>query len=116
VVVNDRMRLDAARTARLARRAAALLRRRGASLPEDAIVRSGDVWLVREWLGAGYGHATNESRSAAVLLREADGLALDPVYAAKAMAGLLGLARLGALAGGPVLFVATGDALSRHED
>jgi D-cysteine desulfhydrase len=42
----------------------------------------------------------------------ADALALDPVYAAKAMAGLLALARRGELAGGPVLFLATGDALS----
>jgi D-cysteine desulfhydrase len=112
VVVNDRMRLDAGRTARLAGRAAALLRRRGAALPTAAVVRPADVLLARDWLGAGYGHPTAEAREAAALLREQESLALDPVYAAKAMAGLLGLARRGALAGGPVLFVATGDALS----
>ncbi|HKG02730.1 MAG TPA: hypothetical protein VKB03_06085 [Conexibacter sp.] len=39
-------------------------------------------------------------------------VALDPVYAAKAMAGLLAMVRRGELAGGPILFVATGDALS----
>ena len=110
VVVNDRMRLDAARTARLAGRAAALLRRRGAALPAGLGVRPDDVLLARDWLGAGYGHATAEGAEAAALLRDADGLELDPVYAAKAMAGLLGLARRGELAGGPVLFVATGDA------
>ena len=114
VVVNDRMRLDAERTARLAGRSAALLRRRGAALPAKPVVRADDVLLAREWLGAGYGHATPEAGAAAALARE-DGLMLDPVYAAKAMAGLLGLARRGALGGGPVLFVATGDVLSRED-
>ncbi|HEU4702689.1 MAG TPA: pyridoxal-phosphate dependent enzyme [Conexibacter sp.] len=112
VVVNDRLRLDAGRTARLAGRAAALLRRRGAALPDRAVVRPDDVLLARDWLGPGYGHATQAGTEAAALLRAADGLALDPVYAAKAMAGLLGLARRDELHGGPVLFVATGDALS----
>ncbi len=111
VVVNDRMRLDAGRTARLAGRAAELLRRRGAALPAGAIVRPDDVLLTREWLGAGYGRPSAEAAGAAGLLRDADGLALDPVYGAKAMAGLLGLARRGELAGGPVLFLATGDQL-----
>ncbi len=112
VVVNDRLRLDVGRTARLAGRAATLLRRRGAVLPERALVRPDDVLLVRDWLGPGYGHATQAGAEAAALLRGGDGLALDPVYAAKAMAGLLGLARRGELSGGPTLFVATGDALS----
>jgi D-cysteine desulfhydrase len=112
VVVNDRMRLDAGRTARLAGRAAALLRERGAALPASAAVSAGEVLLVRDQLGDGYGHATAAGAAAAELLRDADGLALDPVYAAKAMAGLLAMARRGELAGGPVLFFATGDALS----
>ena len=63
----------------------------------------------------GYGHATAEGMAAATLLRDADGLALDPVYGAKAMAGPRGLLRRGELAGGPVLFLATGDALSKTE-
>lgn len=112
VVVNDRLRLDAARTARLAGRAAELLRRRGAALPVGPLVRPDDVLLARDWLGAGYGRPTAEAADAAALLRDADDLALDPVYAAKAMAGVLGLVRRGELGGGPVLFVATGDALS----
>ncbi|HEV7773846.1 MAG TPA: pyridoxal-phosphate dependent enzyme [Conexibacter sp.] len=112
VVVNDRMRLDAGRTARLAGRAAALLRKHGAALSADSDVPPDDVLLVRDQLGAGYGHATAEGAAAADLLRDADGLALDPVYAAKAMAGLLAMVRRGELAGGPVLFIATGDALS----
>lgn len=115
VVVNDRMRLDAGRTAKLAGRAAELLRRRGARLPVAADVHPDDVLLVREWLGAGYGHATAEGAAAAALLRDADGLELDPVYAAKAMAGLIGLVDRGELTGGPLLFLATGDALSRAD-
>lgn len=115
VVVNDRMRLDAGRTARLAGRAVELLRGRGAQVPAGAIVRPDDVLLVRDWLGAGYGHPTAEGTAAAALLRDADGLSLDPVYAAKAMAGLVGLVRRGELADGPVLFVGTGDALSGAE-
>jgi D-cysteine desulfhydrase len=112
VVVNDRMRLDAGRTARLAGRAVSLLGERGAVVPVSAEVSAGDVLLVRDWLGAGYGHPTREGATAAALLHEADARALDPVYGARAMAGLLGLAGQGRLAGGPVLFVATGDALS----
>src|SRR5205085_2677041 len=73
VVVNDRMRLDAGRTARLAGRAAALLRERGAALPANSDVHPDDVLLVREWLGDGYGHATAEGEVAAELLRDADG-------------------------------------------
>ncbi len=115
VVVNDRMRLDAGRSARLADRSAALLRKRGAAVPAEVVVRPDDVLLAREWLGDGYGHPTAEAGAAAALVRD-DGLALDPVYAAKAMAGLLGLARRGALGGGPLLFVATGDTLSRPGD
>lgn len=111
VVVNDRMRLDAGRTARLAGRAAKLLRARGARLPETATVHPDDVLLTRDWLGDGYGHPTAAGTEAAALLHAGDGLALDPVYAAKAMAGLIGLARRGDLSGGPVLFIATGDAL-----
>lgn len=116
VVVNDRMRLDAGRTARLAGRATTLLRERGAALPAGTEVRPDDVLLVRDQLGAGYGHPTAEGSAAAALLHDADGLALDPVYGAKAMAGLLAMARRGELAGEPVLFVATGDALSGAPD
>jgi D-cysteine desulfhydrase len=112
VVVNDRLRLDAGRSARLAGRAAALLRRRGAALPAAADVRPDDVLLVRDQLGDGYGHATRSGADAAEQLRAADDLALDPVYAAKAMAGLLALVRRGELRDAPVVFVATGDALS----
>jgi D-cysteine desulfhydrase len=104
VVVNDQLRLDAAVLARLARRTAALLERRGAHL--------GPLWLGPEMLdltrgqiGAGYGHPTEAAGRATALAAE-ERLSLDPVYTAKAMAGLLALRGEGCL-DGPLLFVHT---------
>ncbi|HEX5713354.1 MAG TPA: pyridoxal-phosphate dependent enzyme [Solirubrobacterales bacterium] len=102
VVVNDQLRLDAPVFARLARRSARLLERRGADLGPLRL-GPGMLDVTRDQLGAGYGHPTAAAGRAAELAA-ADGLALDPVYTAKAMAGLLALrGRLG----GPVLFVHT---------
>ena len=101
VVVNDLLRLDPSTLGRLSRRAARLLRRRGARL---AAVAPG-VEVTRDWLGAGYGHPTADSERALGLAREREGLELDPVYTAKAMAGALALVERGAR--GPVLFVQT---------
>jgi D-cysteine desulfhydrase len=104
VVVNDQLRLDAPVIARLARRTAALLKRRGADLgPLQLGPEMLD--LTRAQLGAGYGHRT-ESAARAADLAAAEGLALDPVYTAKAMAGLLARRAEGRL-GDPVLFVHT---------
>jgi D-cysteine desulfhydrase len=61
--------------------------------------------LTRDQIGAGYGHPTEAAAHAAALAAE-ERLALDPVYAAKAMAGLLAL-RAGGHLDGPVLFVHT---------
>jgi D-cysteine desulfhydrase len=61
--------------------------------------------LTREQIGAGYGHRTEQAERAAARAAE-EGLALDPVYTAKAMAGLLALREQGRL-DGPVLFVHT---------
>lgn len=104
VVVNDQLRLDPSVVARLARRGAKLLARRGAELGP---LRLGPdaLDLTREQLGAGYGHRT-EAGERATGLAAADGLALDPVYTAKAMAGLLALRDAGRL-GDPVLFIHT---------
>lgn len=104
VVVNDQLRLDAAVFARLARRSAKLLERRGAGF--GPLHLEPDAFLVtRDQIGAGYGHPT-EAAGAAAELAAGDGLALDPVYTAKAMAGLLALRERGEL-GDPVLFVHT---------
>jgi D-cysteine desulfhydrase len=104
VVVNDQLRLEPAVIARLARRTAALLERRGArfgplQLGPDMLA------LTRDQIGAGYGHPTEAARRATALAGE-ERLSLDPVYTAKAMAGLLALREEGCL-GGPVLFVHT---------
>jgi D-cysteine desulfhydrase len=104
VVVNDQLRLDAPVFARLAGRTAKLLERRGADLGQLQLgPRMLD--LTREQLGAGYGHSTAAAADAAARA-SGDGLALDPVYSAKAMAGLLARREQGRL-DGPVLFVHT---------
>jgi D-cysteine desulfhydrase len=103
-VVNDQLRLGPPLFARLARRTAALLERRGARLGRLQI-EPGMLDLTRDQIGAGYGHPTEAATRAAVLAAE-ERLTLDPVYTAKAMAGLLALRGQGRL-GGPVLFVHT---------
>jgi D-cysteine desulfhydrase len=104
VVVNDQLRLDAAVFARLARRTATLLERRGARLGELRL-EPDMLDLTRDQIGAGYGHPTAAAESAAALAAD-ERLALDPVYTAKAMAGLLALRGERRL-GDPVLFVHT---------
>jgi D-cysteine desulfhydrase len=90
--------------ARLARRSAALLEHRGARLGQLGLEPS-MLDLTRDQIGAGYGHPTEAAERAAALAAE-EGLSLDPVYTAKAMAGLLALRAEGRLAG-PLLFVHT---------
>jgi D-cysteine desulfhydrase len=111
VVVNDRTPVDAPVVARLAGRALDLLRSRGASLPRLEI-ESRDLDSDASWLGDGYGHRTAEAERARELAAEREGLALDPVYTAKAFAGLLALHSRGAFGEGPVLYWHTHDALS----
>lgn len=105
VVVNDKLRLDARTTARLAGRSARLLRRRGASLSADP-PRADEVTITRRFLGPGYGCPTGEAQDARAAARD-EGLELDPVYTAKAFAGVRALAPEGAFGSGPVLFVNT---------
>jgi D-cysteine desulfhydrase len=104
IVVNDQLRLDAAVLARLARRTARLLERRGARLGRLRL-EPRRLELNRDQIGAGYGHPTEAAARAAGSAAE-EGLSLDPVYTAKAMAGLLALRAEGRLAG-PVLFIHT---------
>jgi len=106
VVVNNLLRLDAGSLARLAGRTARLLRRRGAELPSEVCVAPDDISVTRDWLGEGYGHPTLEAEQARLRAANA-GLALDPVYTAKAFAGLLGASTDGAFGDGPVLFLQT---------
>ncbi|HET6998769.1 MAG TPA: pyridoxal-phosphate dependent enzyme [Solirubrobacterales bacterium] len=104
VVVNDQLRLDPPVFARLAGRTARVLERRGARL--GRLELGPDMLdLTRDQIGAGYGHPTEAATRAADLAAR-DRLSLDPVYTAKAMAGLLALRAEGSL-GDPVLFVHT---------
>jgi D-cysteine desulfhydrase len=104
IVVNDQLRLDPPAIARLARRTARLLERRGARLGELRLDPE-MLDLTRDQIGPGYGHRTEAASRAAALAAE-DGLDLDPVYTAKAMAGLLSLREEGHL-NDPVLFIHT---------
>jgi D-cysteine desulfhydrase len=60
--------------------------------------------LEQRFLGAGYGHPTAEASAAAELARRTEGLALEPVYTAKAVAALLDGLRSGRPTAGPVLY------------
>jgi len=85
-----------------------LLRKRGASLP-DMTVEERDIETEMAWLGEGYGHPTPEGERTRAGAAAQEGLALDPVYTAKAMAGLLALRERGRFGDGPVLFWQTHD-------
>jgi 1-aminocyclopropane-1-carboxylate deaminase/D-cysteine desulfhydrase-like pyridoxal-dependent ACC family enzyme len=55
-------------------------------------------------LGAAYGRPTVASEAAARLLARSEGILVDPIYTAKALAGLVALARTGELDGKTVVF------------
>jgi 1-aminocyclopropane-1-carboxylate deaminase/D-cysteine desulfhydrase-like pyridoxal-dependent ACC family enzyme len=59
-------------------------------------VSAGEIPIVEgTYAGQGYARDTPAARAAARLVREADGIELDPVYTAKAMAGLVDLVASG---------------------
>ncbi len=88
------------RVAELAAEAAALA---GVSPPH------GRPTVVDGLVGPGYGYRSPEGDAAAELVARLEGVFLDPVFGAKAMAGLVAAARHGEV-GGPVVFVVTGGA------
>ena len=59
--------------------------------------------LAEDQLGDGYGHPTAAAAEAAGLLARTEGILVDPIYTAKALAGLVARARDGRLSG-PVVF------------
>jgi len=71
-------------------------------------VRLEDVNASDQYLGDGYGRPTPESEEAILLAARQEGLLVDPVYTGKALAGMIGLARGGALEGRPAIFLHTG--------
>jgi D-cysteine desulfhydrase len=84
VRVAPRLAANRWRTLRLARGAAALLRRAGVDF---RVPRAAIDLLVVDAMGRGYGHPTAEGEKARVLAAE-HGLRLDPTYGAKAFAFL----------------------------
>jgi len=62
------------------------------------------IELDERQVGPGYGIPSEASRAAAQLLARTEGMLVDPVYTAKALAGLVDLARSGAIDGQRVVF------------
>lgn len=67
------------------------------------------VVVYDDYIGAGYGIVGEVERAAILALARTEGLAVDPVYTGRALAGLIDLARKGHL-GGRTLFWHTGGA------
>jgi D-cysteine desulfhydrase len=107
VVVNDKLRLDEPALEKLAWRTAGLLRTRGARMRVGSASADLTIESVPDWIGPGYGHPTAESETALELLAESDDVHLDPVYTAKAMAGLIAMNEAGRFGDGPVLYIHT---------
>src|SRR5205823_4927931 len=76
-------------------------------LGSDRVFSEAEIRLLGGYLGPGYGRASPEGDEAARLAARTEGLVLDPVFTAKAMAALVTEARRGALSG-PVVFLHTG--------
>jgi len=75
----------------------------------NAAIAQEDVHVFDEYIGQGYGRPTDLSREALQLFARLEGVIIDPVYTAKAAAGLLDLTRKGTIAkGSKVVFWHTG--------
>jgi 1-aminocyclopropane-1-carboxylate deaminase/D-cysteine desulfhydrase-like pyridoxal-dependent ACC family enzyme len=74
------------------------------ALPGLATVPATDIRLDGDQLGDGYGRPTAAADEATRLLARSEGILVDPIYTAKALAGLIALARGGALDGHRVVF------------
>lgn len=72
-------------------------------------VEPATVVVEDDQLGAGYGHPTEAAAEATRLLARTEGILVDPIYTAKALAGLIARARDGRLTG-PVVFWHAGGA------
>ena len=76
-------------------------------LGSESAFSPSDINLLGGYLGPGYGKASPEGDEAAALAARTEGLVLDPVFTAKAMAALIAEAGRGTLTG-PVVFLHTG--------
>lgn len=74
-----------------------------------ATVKRDDVRLEEDYIGPAYGVVTREGQAALQLAARTEGIVLDPVYTAKAMAGMIDHVRRGRVPPGSTLvFVHTG--------
>jgi 1-aminocyclopropane-1-carboxylate deaminase/D-cysteine desulfhydrase-like pyridoxal-dependent ACC family enzyme len=80
-----------------------------ARLDLDVRIAPGDIESHDVYIGERYGMVTGGAREALRLVAGTEGIILDPVYSAKAMAGLIDHARTGRIGRGQtVVFVHTG--------
>ena len=75
-----------------------------AEIPGLAAVDDADIVLDESQLGDGYGRPTEAAAEATRLLARTEGILVDPIYTAKALAGLVALVRSGALDGRRAVF------------
>lgn len=76
-------------------------------------VEDDDVVAYNEYVGGGYGYISKEKAEAVKLLAETEGLCIDPVYTATAMACLIDLVKKGEFKKRHnVLFLHTGGAVA----
>ncbi len=72
-----------------------------------------DIVVYNEYVGGGYGFITPQKAEAVQLLAETEGICIDPVYTATAMACLIDLVRKGVFKKDQnVLFLHTGGAVA----
>ena len=69
-----------------------------------AVVDAADIDLDERFIGAGYGRPTEAAQEAADLLARTEAILVDPIYTAKALAGLVAGVRSGAWDGERIVF------------
>jgi len=73
-------------------------------VPGLATTAEGDIVIDPAQLGDGYGRPTAAADEATRLLARTEGILVDPIYTAKALAGLVALVRSGRLDGRRAVF------------
>jgi D-cysteine desulfhydrase len=110
VAVTEHRYIGARLVARLARRTARLLVKRGADLPAAARrYHASDLDVEHGFVGGEYGALLPAAEDAVALCAAAESLRLDSVYTGKAMAALIAHARARGFGDGPVLYWHTYD-------
>ena len=75
-----------------------------AAIPGLTAVGAGDIVIDETQLGDGYGRPTAAADEATRLLARTEGILVDPIYTAKALAGLVADVRSGRLDGRRAVF------------